>query len=462
MLTPLQVRTETEIDGVAVLKQCSDAPMITGSDPQGATYICGSCSAVLAKNVEAGTLWDIGLRCKRCQTVSITPSLPAGQPLPQETVVIDAGEYLLTSTIEQQPDVVLAGRVALDRRTAETGRPPAGTAGSMDAPFLDDLARRGQELIGDDFSKLDAAYRRGLQRSTTPPTRSHRFIELIAIAREDAASYDRAAPGVHLLDIVELHAALEQLERWKNDPSMPALLKSLRGADDYAHALVTLTAASFLTDAGNAVELARPAGHRRTPDLRLHIGSQRRVNVEVKVPQALVRPASAIDLARATDLIRAAVSSAGTGERGQLSPQHPGLLIVGGLGLRSTDVDCLEAAGRFVLTERPDERAHITGISLVTVGSLLDGVAADRSDVRVGPQISAGATVAIRIALNPNYTGETTLNTDTQSPALRPIAGDVADITLDAIRAVQSGAGVGRNDPCWCGSGTKFKRCHGA
>jgi preprotein translocase subunit SecA len=21
---------------------------------------------------------------------------------------------------------------------------------------------------------------------------------------------------------------------------------------------------------------------------------------------------------------------------------------------------------------------------------------------------------------------------------------------------------LGRNDPCWCGSGKKFKRCHGA
>ena len=23
-------------------------------------------------------------------------------------------------------------------------------------------------------------------------------------------------------------------------------------------------------------------------------------------------------------------------------------------------------------------------------------------------------------------------------------------------------ASIGRNDPCWCGSGKKFKRCHGA
>jgi preprotein translocase subunit SecA len=25
-----------------------------------------------------------------------------------------------------------------------------------------------------------------------------------------------------------------------------------------------------------------------------------------------------------------------------------------------------------------------------------------------------------------------------------------------------NGRKVGRNDPCWCGSGLKFKRCHGA
>ncbi|HUR16758.1 MAG TPA: SEC-C metal-binding domain-containing protein, partial [Candidatus Limnocylindrales bacterium] len=29
-------------------------------------------------------------------------------------------------------------------------------------------------------------------------------------------------------------------------------------------------------------------------------------------------------------------------------------------------------------------------------------------------------------------------------------------------QASPSGVKVGRNDPCWCGSGKKFKRCHGA
>jgi preprotein translocase subunit SecA len=29
-------------------------------------------------------------------------------------------------------------------------------------------------------------------------------------------------------------------------------------------------------------------------------------------------------------------------------------------------------------------------------------------------------------------------------------------------RRVDSDQQVGRNDPCWCGSGKKFKKCHGA
>jgi preprotein translocase subunit SecA len=32
----------------------------------------------------------------------------------------------------------------------------------------------------------------------------------------------------------------------------------------------------------------------------------------------------------------------------------------------------------------------------------------------------------------------------------------------NANQPVKAGPKVGRNDPCWCGSGKKFKRCHGA
>jgi preprotein translocase subunit SecA len=29
-------------------------------------------------------------------------------------------------------------------------------------------------------------------------------------------------------------------------------------------------------------------------------------------------------------------------------------------------------------------------------------------------------------------------------------------------RRVDPGEQIGRNDPCWCGSGKKYKKCHGA
>jgi preprotein translocase subunit SecA len=29
-------------------------------------------------------------------------------------------------------------------------------------------------------------------------------------------------------------------------------------------------------------------------------------------------------------------------------------------------------------------------------------------------------------------------------------------------RTVSEQQKIGRNDPCWCGSGKKFKKCHGA
>ena len=42
--------------------------------------------------------------------------------------------------------------------------------------------------------------------------------------------------------------------------------------------------------------------------------------------------------------------------------------------------------------------------------------------------------------------------------------GPATETPVDALPSLAAsfGAGVGRNDPCPCGSGKKFKRCHGA
>ena len=47
------------------------------------------------------------------------------------------------------------------------------------------------------------------------------------------------------------------------------------------------------------------------------------------------------------------------------------------------------------------------------------------------------------------------------------LSRDYEDALVDTIprpqqRVVAEAEKLGRNDPCWCGSGKKFKRCHGA
>jgi preprotein translocase subunit SecA len=46
-------------------------------------------------------------------------------------------------------------------------------------------------------------------------------------------------------------------------------------------------------------------------------------------------------------------------------------------------------------------------------------------------------------------------------------AGDEEDETISPLPVVETrrldeNEKIGRNDPCWCGSGKKFKKCHGA
>jgi len=42
------------------------------------------------------------------------------------------------------------------------------------------------------------------------------------------------------------------------------------------------------------------------------------------------------------------------------------------------------------------------------------------------------------------------------------VAGATAAATATSAQPVKAGPKIGRNDPCWCGSGKKYKRCHGA
>ncbi len=42
-----------------------------------------------------------------------------------------------------------------------------------------------------------------------------------------------------------------------------------------------------------------------------------------------------------------------------------------------------------------------------------------------------------------------------------PIAAASAPVPVGAASSAAAQHKIGRNDPCWCGSGKKYKRCHG-
>ena len=53
-------------------------------------------------------------------------------------------------------------------------------------------------------------------------------------------------------------------------------------------------------------------------------------------------------------------------------------------------------------------------------------------------------------------------NIDAVAPGATELPVHVAPAKDGAVKTLpKEGDKIGRNDPCWCGSGRKFKQCHG-
>ena len=88
-----------------------------------------------------------------------------------------------------------------------------------------------------------------------------------------------------------------------------------------------------------------------------------------------------------------------------------------------------------------------------------------RSSRRSAEQLDAARAGAER---QPLYEHETAAGADAiaaagAAPAARPRRSPAAGArAAGARRSSTEHKDVGRNDPCWCGCGKKFKKCHGA
>jgi hypothetical protein len=400
---------------------------------------------VLAERVAEGDLYDVAFRCGACGGLSMGACLPAGRPLPwQKTVAVPPGNYRIVGTVEGREGVVLAASEAVDRALREIGSPigvSLGQNADLDADFLDSLVARTKAVLGDAYLDLASLHQRGRRESRTPPKRPHRLMELMDAAEAAAATFRAGAPAIDPLATVELHGMLQQLDRWRNHPSWPRLLPSLKNPEDFPHVAVTLAAASFLSDMGNGVELV-PAGDTRSPDLRLHLGARSAVSTEVKAPLALQRPATPIDTSTAAEILERAFKKAGTGVGGQLAPGADAVLVLGGFALRNADLAALQSAARELLRRYPEERKHVLGVAIVWLGALVDSRPAGVVG-RTLPTLSG--TIDSRIALNENYSGPNRISQE-QRPGMEPLE-QLKEIELKAGQVLEMSAAPGTGHP---------------
>jgi hypothetical protein len=448
---PLQ---QAAAETAATLLPDHPGPVLRGEAEDGIDYVCGKCGATIAERVIANQFFEFGVVCGHCSTLVSFDDLPAGRPLPSRTtVVLNDGKYRLSATINTGNDIVVAGEDAVRRRLHEVG--PAGdprSTGSttLDEDFLREMVAEARQLLGDRYERLAASHLRGKQ-SPTPPKDPHRLLELIDAASAAADSFAGSDPAIDPVATAELQTALASFERWSNDPCWPSIVASLSNPSDYLHSVVLLVAASYLTDAGNGVELVRAPGTKRAADMRIHVTAQTAVNTEVKTPRALIRPEAPLTLDGARKIVQDQMSSAKSSAGGQLDPSDPGLLIIGGFGLREGDQTVLRLAARDELRRRGSSRGHVLGIALVSLGAVLESAPAT-----AGGAVSLTGTAHTEIVLNQRYEGTIAVDVS-QRPGLKQLSG-----SQQLMSEADEGEQLGRNDPCWCGSGKKFKRCHGA
>jgi hypothetical protein len=104
---------------------------------------------------------------------------------------------------------------------------------------------------------------------------------------------------------------------------------------------------------------------------------------------------------------------AGMSATGQLPPDAPGLLVLGGFHLSEREVAHLEHAARALVALRLTNKPHIMGISLVVLGATVEGAASvGPGGVRLSPNGSTSPTMQLRNALNLSYAGRVEFSED--------------------------------------------------
>jgi len=180
------------------------------------------------------------------------------------------------------------------------------------------------------------------------------------------------------------------VEAWRNDPEWDTSRKSLRDRGQFAHTVLGLATGTILSPWGNDVGLQRTGYGKRTADMVCVVDASERLAIEIKVPRRFEVAGTPLTAAEAERIVRSAFESAGTGRQGQLSPEHPGMPVIGGFHVGRESIERLREAACRHIGGRPP---HVAAVMVLSLGFDVNGPSGATSSM----QLSEGESAAVAV-----------------------------------------------------------------
>jgi hypothetical protein len=264
-------------------------------------------------------------------------------------------------------------------------------------------AEQLEQLLGDAFAKIQHVDSK--ERFVKSFHQRHRLAVLLEVLKSWERGVKQRSPIVPIAALSEIAATIRLFQDAQDDALWPKLVRSLVNPTDYAHAVILLSLAVHLHNAGAEVFL-QPENHvTRSCDLVVNYSQEVGLNIEVKAPRDLQWLDDPLTPKRAMEHLKKQFGNAGTGPRGQLSPPTPGVLAIGVLAADSRTLDLLRASAEKHLLFPPGDYSHIMGVLFISLGSSMDVSA----PTIMGNRFQLGARVDTKthvdLVHNPHYTG---------------------------------------------------------
>ena len=302
------------------------------------------------------------------------------------------------------------------------------------ASALEALITEARHSLSEIFDDLAATHERGRSARRTPPRHGHRLMELIDSVSRSARRFESAQPAIDVVSIAELHLTVDLLRQARGRPGWLANLRAMRNPTTFPHEVVKLAAERYLTALGNPVQVPGDQGSgERSPDLLIIVGQNESMAVEVKAPTALQSASGTLQRDDALEIVRRQLRSAGTGARGQLSPQRPGILVIGGFHLRKADLELLKELAVELLPRAPGGRKHIAGVVVLSVGLLAENIVFEPDRIVSSSETLLHPIIQVRVAKNPSYAAALPIEVIDEPDLrgeVRKVHGDTKEIAL--------------------------------